>query len=332
MRRKTILRVAGGAAAGMQAAWSARGDAPEGRVRIVRHRIVPASWPRGLKPLTIACIADPHVGAADTPPGLLERIVERTNALGADMIALLGDYGADHRIAPRGRAGMAEVAGILAWLRAPLGVHAILGNHDWWEDPDTQAAGSGHRGTGRGKPLPEAAEAFARAGLPVLHNAQRLVLHAGQPVRIAGLGSQWAFYLRRGAHRGADDLARTLDGAGRDGTPTILLAHEPDIFPEVPAEVAVTLAGHTHGGQVRMGRWSPVVPSRFGNRFAYGHVEEGGRHLVVSGGIGSSLMPIRLGVPPEITLVELVTASPLPPLRGRPALGEAPPASLAAAA
>jgi uncharacterized protein len=326
MRRKTILRVAGDAAAGVQAAWGgARRGEPETRVRVVRHRIAPADWPRGLPPLTIACIADPHIGGPDTPPELLERLVERTNALAPDMVALLGDYGADHRIAPRGRVGMAEVAAILAELRAPLGVHAVLGNHDWWEDPDTQGF--------RRKPLPEAAEAFARAGLPVLHNAQRLVHHAGRPVRVAGLGSQWAYYLRRGGHRGADDIERTLDGAG-DGAPTILLAHEPDIFPGVPEAVAVTLAGHTHGGQVRMGRWAPVVPSRFGNRYAYGHVEEAGRHLVVSGGIGSSLMPIRLGVPPEITLVELASATAsVATLRGgRPKTEEMAPPPLAAAA
>lgn len=324
MRRATIFRVAGGAAAGMQAAWTRE---PDMRVRIVRHRIVPAGWPRDLPPMTIACIADPHTGGPDSPPELLARVVERTNALAPDMVALLGDYGADHRIAPRGRLGMGEVATILAGLRAPLGVHAILGNHDWWEDEATQ-------GFGR-KPLPEAAEAFARAGLPVLHNEQRIVHHAGQPVRVAGLGSQWAYYLRRGAHRGAHDLERTLDGAGRDGTPTILLAHEPDIFPEVPGEVAVTLSGHTHGGQVRMGRWSPVVPSRFGNRFAYGHVEEEGRHLVVSGGLGSSLMPIRIGVPPEITLVELGGPGPILrpwPSRIAAARGGEPPAGLAAAA
>ncbi len=69
--------------------------------------------------------------------------------------------------------------------------------------------------------------------------------------------------------------------------------------------MALTLSGHTHGGQVRIAGWSPVVPSRYGNRYAWGHVEEAGRHLVVSGGIGNSLLPVRLGMPSEITLVEL---------------------------
>jgi predicted MPP superfamily phosphohydrolase len=83
------------------------------------------------------------------------------------------------------------------------------------------------------------------------------------------------------------------------------MAHEPDIFPKVPDRVALTLSGHTHGGQVRLFGWSPIVPSEFGNRYAYGHVIEDGRHLIVSGGLGCSILPVRFGVPPEIVIVEL---------------------------
>ena len=90
-----------------------------------------------------------------------------------------------------------------------------------------------------------------------------------------------------------------------DGAPILLLAHEPDIFPTVPARIALTLSGHTHGGQVRILGYSPLVPSDYGNRYAYGHVVEAGRHLVVSGGIGPGKLPVRFGVPPEIVPVEL---------------------------
>ena len=83
------------------------------------------------------------------------------------------------------------------------------------------------------------------------------------------------------------------------------MVHEPDIFPKVPARVGLTLAGHTHGGQVRLFGYSPLVPSRYGNRYAYGHVVEDGRHLVVSGGIGPGKIPIRIGMSPEITVVEV---------------------------
>jgi hypothetical protein len=101
-----------------------------------------------------------------------------------------------------------------------------------------------------------------------------------------------------------DDLPGTLAQV-TDDAPVILLAHEPDIFPDVPARVAVTLSGHTHGGQIRLGPWVPVVPSRFGARYAWGHIVEGGRDLVVSGGLGCSVVPVRFGMPPEITVVEL---------------------------
>jgi predicted MPP superfamily phosphohydrolase len=85
----------------------------------------------------------------------------------------------------------------------------------------------------------------------------------------------------------------------------ILLAHEPDVFPRVPERVALTLSGHTHGGQVRILGYSPIVPSRYGNRYAYGHIVERDRHLVVSGGLGCTGLPVRFGVPPEIVQVDV---------------------------
>lgn len=83
------------------------------------------------------------------------------------------------------------------------------------------------------------------------------------------------------------------------------MAHEPELFPAMPARIAASFSGHIHGEQVRLFGWSPVVPSRYGNRYAWGHVREGGRDLVVSGGLGVTHLPLRFGVPPEITLVEM---------------------------
>jgi len=88
--------------------------------------------------------------------------------------------------------------------------------------------------------------------------------------------------------------------------PVVLLAHEPDIFPDVSSRVALTLAGHTHGGQIRVPfLWERYVPSKYGARYAYGHVIENDRHLIVSGGLGTSIVPARLGVPPEILHITL---------------------------
>jgi predicted MPP superfamily phosphohydrolase len=127
----------------------------------------------------------------------------------------------------------------------------------------------------------------------------------GERFWLAGLGDQLAYRLGHGRFRGVDDLPRTLAQVGTDD-PVVLLAHEPDIFPHVPARVALTLSGHTHGGQIRLPLvWPVFVPSKYGARFAYGHVIEEGRHLIVSGGLGTSFIPARLGVPPEIVHIQL---------------------------
>jgi predicted MPP superfamily phosphohydrolase len=130
---------------------------------------------------------------------------------------------------------------------------------------------------------------------------------AGQAFWLVGLGDQLAYWpsrrLRPGRRIGVDDLAGTLSKV-TDDAPVILMAHEPDIAVRVPDRVALQLSGHTHGGQLRLFGWSPVVPSRYGNRFAYGHVHEQ-CDMIVSGGLGCSIVPFRLGVPPEIVLVGL---------------------------
>jgi uncharacterized protein len=166
-------------------------------------------------------------------------------------------------------------------------VWAILGNHDWWNNVRTI----------RG--------ALVKAGIPCLENRAMLVGDGATRFWIAGLGDQIAHWLGPGSFRGEDDLAGTLAQVTTDD-PVILLAHEPDIFVGVPPRVSLTLAGHTHGGQVRIPLlWPHLVPSRFGARFAYGHIVERDRHMIVSGGLGTSFAPIRFGVPPEIVHVEI---------------------------
>jgi len=262
------------------------------RLRVQRWRIRPAGWTAG--PLKIAILADLHMGEPWVSLDRLRRIVARTNALGADLIVMLGDLPAGHHFVMKA-VPIPAVATVLAGLRAPSGVFAILGNHDWWHDADAQARGGG----------PSAVAAQLRAaGLPVLENqAVRIGQDAGA-FWLAGLDDQLAIANAQGGYRGLDDLPGTLAQV-TDGAPVILLAHEPDIFTRVPDRVALTLSGHTHGGQVRLFGWSPVVPSAYGNRYAYGWVREGNRDLVVSGGIGCSIVPFRLGMVPEITLIEL---------------------------
>jgi predicted MPP superfamily phosphohydrolase len=114
-----------------------------------------------------------------------------------------------------------------------------------------------------------------------------------------------ARWLGASRFEGADDLPGTLARIQTDD-PVILLVHEPDIFTQVPPRVALTLAGHTHGGQIKFPMMPPLlVPSEYGARFAYGHIVEQDRHMIVSGGLGTSIVPLRLGVPPEILRIQL---------------------------
>lgn len=264
---------------------------------VKRYALTPPGWPAGLA-LRIAALADIHACRPWMTPERIAGLVDQANALEPDLIVLLGDYVSGLRAVTR-PVHSPDWAEALSGLSAPLGVLSILGNHDWWEDLSAQEAGSGPTIAGR---------ALETVGIPVLHNETVRLEKDGHGVWIAGLGDQLA--LRPGSrwgrkrYIGTDDLDATLAGV-TDNAPVILLAHEPDIFPLVPERVSLTLCGHTHGGQVRVFGYSPVVPSRFGNRYAYGHVVEGDRNLIVSGGLGFSILPVRLGVRPEIVLIEL---------------------------
>ncbi|MGE5266823.1 MAG: metallophosphoesterase [Deltaproteobacteria bacterium] len=296
--RRTFLRGAGVAiAAGAGSAGYAFGYEPRCRLAVTRYSISPQNWPSGLK-LTLALVADVHACEPLMGAQRIESIVELTNGLGADAILLLGDYETNARFIDRPLMPD-EWAPILAKLKAPLGVHAILGNHDYWDDPDVQL--------NRGRP-PRGRRALERAGVPVYENDAIRLTKEGRPFWLAGLADQIAYVTTSldgtKQTQGLDDLDGTLARV-TDGSPVILMAHEPDIFSKVPERVALTVSGHTHGGQVRLFGWSPIVPSAYGNRYAYGHVVEGSRQLVVSGGLGCSIVPVRFGMPPEVVVVEL---------------------------
>ncbi|MEM7669545.1 MAG: metallophosphoesterase [Pseudomonadota bacterium] len=265
------------------------------RLRVQRWALEPPLWPRGVA-LRVVMIADPHCAEPHMPLSRLGRIVSRANSLEADVIVLMGDYVAGHRFITR-HVTPAEIAAKLGELRAPLGVHAILGNHDWWEDSAAQARRAG----------PTAFHsAFRDQGINLMENTAVRLETAGHPFWIAGMGDPIAFLHQYdpALPRGVDDIDAT-HASITDDAPAILLLHEPDFWPQWRARFAVSLAGHTHGGQIRLFGWSPVVPSMYGNRYAYGPVEEDSHTLVVSGGLGCSILPVRLGMPPEITVVDL---------------------------
>jgi predicted MPP superfamily phosphohydrolase len=216
----------------------------------------------------------------------VRQVVDAANALGSDLIVILGDYFATHRFVTE-RVPHPVWAAELGRLKARLGVYAILGNHDWWYD------------------IEGVRNALAAVRILVLENDAVLLDDRGRRIWLAGLGDQIAHWLGPSRFRCEDDLPGTLDRITTDD-PVILLAHEPDIFTAVPPRVALTLAGHTHGGQIVLPFMPSLwTPSEYGARFAYGHIVEQGRHMIVSGGLGCSKVPLRLGVPPEIVRVTL---------------------------
>ncbi|MGR3502906.1 metallophosphoesterase [Pseudaestuariivita sp.] len=263
---------------------------PALRLRVKRWAIQRSDW--SAPPLRIVVISDIHLGEPYVGLKRLRQVVQRANALGGDLVLLLGDFSASHSFVSK-PVKFSDAAPVLAGLSARHGVFAVLGNHDWWDDLSAQRRGGGPN---------LYAQALGEVGIQVLSN-EALFLE-GSGIWLAGLEDQLAIR-RNGRLVGLDDLPGTMVRVADDGRPCVLMAHEPDIFAEVPDRVALTLSGHTHGGQVRLFGWSPMVPSRFGNRFAYGHVREGGRDLVVSGGIGCSIAPVRFGVAPEITVIEI---------------------------
>jgi hypothetical protein len=283
-RRRFLLGggVLGALGAGGTIAYAAAVE-PLGLV-VTRYALTPPAWPQGRK-LSIAVIADLHAGGPDMGVAHIRHVVETANALQPDLVVLLGDFFATYRFVER--MPNPVWAGELARLAAPLGVWSVLGNHDWWHDVGSVRA------------------ALADVHIPVLENDAVLLQQGGHKFWLAGLGDQLAYPLGHGRFLGVDDLPGTLARINSDD-PVVLLVHEPDIFPTVPSRVALTLAGHTHGGQVRLPLvWPLFVPSKYGARFAYGHIVDGGRHMVVSGGLGTSTLPLRLGVPPEIVHIEL---------------------------
>lgn len=247
---------------------------------VSRAELTLPAWPAPLSGLKVALLSDLHVGSPFWDLQALSRLVQRTNAEHPDLVLLAGDYQVN--TIPGGVYVAPEaIAQGLSELKAPLGVIAVLGNHDWWNDGERTRA------------------AFTAHGIIVLEENAKPLVHHGVVFSVVGLADQ----ITR-----PSNVKAALATAAPDA-PTLLLVHEPDVFETLPRlglAPTLTLAGHTHGGQVRLpllGR--RVVPSEFGQRFAYGHVVENGRHLYVTGGVGTSILPVRFGVPPEIALLTL---------------------------
>jgi len=245
--------------------------------RLVVHpeTIAIDKWPQNLSGLRIAVIGDVHTGAPFINDQKLQQIVELTNQQQPDLIVLLGDYMSPNSW--HSREVLPEVtAAAFKNFKAPLGVYAVLGNHDAWYS------------------VPKVRQAFEQNGIRVLENEVTEIKWKDGSFWLAGLADLWTR-----TQRINPTLAQIPQGAS-----IIALTHNPDIFLNLPQSVPLLLAAHTHGGQVNLpliGR--PVEPSDYGQRYAAGHVFENGHHLFVTTGIGTSILPVRFRVTPEIVLL-----------------------------
>ena len=249
------------------------------RLIVRQETIAIGNWPKELSGLRIAVISDIHAGGPFINEAKLQKLVVETNQAKPDLIVLLGDFMIKDRlykqpIAPE------RTAAILKGLSAPLGVFAVMGNHDWWSQADVR-------------------ESLEQNGIRILENDVGEIKWRNSSFWLAGLADLWTQ---------PQHVDETIAKAP-SGSPVIAMTHNPDIFPNLPQSVPLLLAGHTHGGQVNLpllGRL--IVPSRFGQRYAAGAVFENGHHLFVTTGVGTSILPIRFRVPPEIVILKIDSA------------------------
>ena len=250
---------------------------------VVRYTVGLANWPAGTPSLRIVQLSDVHAGWPDMPAERVADIVAAANALAPDLIALTGDYSGG-KLWDFYASNMDVAVRPLKKLHARYGVFAVRGNHDqWYWTPIV----------------------FARTPIQLLQNRWFRV----GPVVIAGV----------------DDLTKPIRPARMvrmaiagvpASVPLILLGHEPEFFANSPLRVDLVLAGHTHGGQIIL----PVIGlahsiGPYLDSHLRGSFRENGHQLIVSSGLGTSIVPMRIGVPPEIVLI---TVGPVTPSAGSP--------------
>jgi predicted MPP superfamily phosphohydrolase len=228
-------------------------------------------WPPGAPPVRVILFSDVHIASATMDSARLARIVGQVNALKPDLVLIAGDFASGHESARA--AEMARGLAPLAGLRARLGTIASFGNHDEWTSP-VLIRGS-----------------LEKAGVTVLDNQ---AVQRG-PLAVGGAGDAYTHHQDIPALR---EAMRHLGGA------RIVLTHSPDLAPQLPGDMPLLLAGHTHCGQIVLPLYGPVTHVA-APRYRCGIVHEKGRTVVVTGGLGTSTVPLRFGAPPDLWLLIL---------------------------
>ena len=289
MARLTAWAGALGVGAALYAWWESTA------AEISEHRLAVPDLPPGLDGLRILHVSDTHFPADGDSVG---RFLERVRQLDYDLICCTGDY-------VETAAGWDSAADALTQLRAPFGVYATLGAHDYcppvrtvgeWASFNADRLMGSPRRFVNPQPFVERLEA---AGIVVLRNEWRSLEIGGELVRIGGAGDDSA------------RMARLESAVPPPGGFSMLLTHAPDAALRLPPPSAggpsLVLCGHTHGGQIRVPGWgAPLRHSRLvSRRRADGVFEVGGAQVVVSRGFGTAHVPLRFACRPEIGLLTL---------------------------
>jgi uncharacterized protein len=200
----------------------------------------------------------------------VDNLVDQVNSLHPDLILLGGDY------IDGGSVYINPVFKSLSRLKAPLGVYAVLGNSD---------------------PQYLTLKTIKTSGITYIGNKGEWIEENGSKIRVGGVGD----------FNNGDQIQRATTAAVDPQDFVILLTHNPDYFPEVDkTKIDVVLSGHTHGGQVTFfGLWAPVVRSIYGQKYRTGIIKEDNSTLIVSNGIGTSVLPLRFFTRPQIIVLEL---------------------------
>lgn len=247
------------------------------------HTLALRQWPARCDGLRLDVVADTHTGSPYNKLDNVDRLVERLVASDADAVLLGGDYVILSVFLGR-YIPAADIAARLRPLTARKPVYAVLGNHDWWKDGDAVS------------------RALASAGVTMIDNRALPVTLRGCGFWIAGIGDLM---------EGDPDVAGTFAAIADPDAPVLVLTHEPDSLPDIPLRAALTIAGHTHGGQ--MDPWpfrrQPSTWVRRSHRLKWHVRDDAGRDLFVTPGIGTSILPMRIGVPPEISRLTLRSAA-----------------------
>ncbi len=224
-----------------------------------------------LKGIKLVFVSDFHIKTYQEKR--LKKVIDAINEQNADIVLSSGDYVAGHKL--KSTLPVEKIAEYISQIKSKQGYYTTLGNHDNWIGEGSITA------------------ALEKYGIKILKNENIPVKIGEKTIYIAGIED---------LQTGNPSVFNALKDINN---PVILLSHNPDMFTEVPSNVNLTLAGHTHGGQIRLPFIGAlIVPSMYGNRYAAGYIEEEGRRMIVSRGIGTSILPVRFNCKPEIVVIE----------------------------